>query len=418
MSVQSDLVAKRNELDAVNARVKKIREQSNVGNNEFDLTKSSELSGTKEERVNEMRKLKTKMDALGAEVDALVAVVEAFKEDTGSETQHEQTHGQFDAKGERRGEQKSIGQRFIESPSFKSFREGKIAMNQVKLDLPDIEVKTLMTESAGFAPQAIRTGYVEGYPVEPIGLFNLIPKGTTGQIAVVYMEETTRNMAAAEATEGSGAYAESAIAYTERSESVQNIGHFIPVTGQQLEDVPMIQSLIDNDMRMGLMERLDSQLINGDAAAPNVRGFLNVTGRLTQSAAGVSALDALYKAITQIGKNAFVPATNIVLNGEDWEPIQLMKDDDGGYIWGHPANIGPTRIWGRPVTVTYRLAKGTGLVGAFNKMSYYERRGIVIEISDSHDTYFIYNKLAIRASVRACYVWTRPQAFCEVDSLS
>jgi len=413
MITKQGIIEKRLELNATNEKIRKIREESRVDDLHYDLTKTKLLEGDEQQRISEMRKLKTKTDSLGAELDEMVAAFEALESEPG---QKGSGGINFPAKKDREEQQKSLGQRFVESAEFKQILEAGAKAPNIKFEIPDIELKTLMQTSAGFAPQAVRTGEVEGYSVEPIGLFNYIPKGQTGQSAYVYMEETTRTIAAAEKAE-TGAYAESAFSYTERSETVRDIGHFVPVTRAQLDDVPQVRTLIDQDMRQGLLERLDYQLINGDGSAPNVRGFLNVSGLQEQSASGMSTLDAIYKAITKIGKNAFVPANVVFVNGEDWEPIQLMKSDGGQYIWGHPADVGPMRVWGRQVIGTFRIAKGTAGVGAFNKMTYAERSGIVVEISDSHSDYFTYNKLAIRAWLRGVFVWKRPAAFCKVTGI-
>jgi HK97 family phage major capsid protein len=413
MGIQSDLVEKRNELKSVTDKVALVRKECQVSGGDFDLMKTKALGdGDLQSRVNEMRNLKTKMDSLGAEVDGLVSAMKAFDEPAGdgAEPLGGMVHGDS-----RRGQVKSLGEMVIGS---KEFKERQAAGNIIgfKSDFGDVELKTVMSTAAGFAPESVRTGEVVPYAVEPIGLFDRIPKGQTGQAAVVYMEQTTRTLAAAEATESTGALAESALAYTERSVTVQNIGHFIPVTSAQLEDVPQIRSIIDSEMRQGLLERLDYQVINGNGSAPNVLGALSVSGIQSQAKDG-STLDSIYKAMTLIGKNAFANANLVVMNGEDWEPVMLMKTDDGQYIWGHPSEGGPARAWGRQVIPTYRLAKGTALVGDFSKMSYYEKRGILVEISDSHDTYFIYNKLAIKATVRGCFVWKRPAAFCKVTGI-
>lgn len=404
MGIKQDLVEKRNELDALNKKVAKIREECKVGN-DFDLMKTAEMTGDLQARITEMRNMKTKQDTLGAEVDSLVDAVKGFDAPEPAPMAHPEQKGQS---------RKSVGERFVDSAEFKSALER--GDGKARLELRDVGLKTLMQTGAGFAPQAVRTGEVEGYPVEPVGLFAILPKGQTSQTAYVYMEETTRTIAAAEKAE-TGAYGESAFAYTERSATVEDIGHWLPVTRKQLDDVPQIQSLIDQDLRQGLLERLDYQAINGDGSTPNLQGILAKSGINTQSGAGLKALDAIYKAIGKCQKNGFAEPNAILINGEDWEAIQLDKTDDGLYLWGHPSEVGPMRIWGRRVIPTYRVAKGTAVVGDFSKSIYAERTGVTVEISDSHDTYFTYNKLAIRCWTRGAIAWKRPSAFCKVTGL-
>ena len=49
-----------------------------------------------------------------------------------------------------------------------------------------------------------------------------------------------------------------------------------------------------------------------------------------------------------------------------------------------------------------------------NYCQLYTKKGVEVQISDSHDTYFIYNKLAVRAEIRVAFPIYRPAAFCTV----
>lgn len=411
MAIKQELVAKRNELAALNEKVKKIRKDTVDGSGDFDLMKSTDLDGDLQKRIGDMRTMKTRQDALGSEIDTLVKALEVF------DTHEDESRDQMDHGDQKSQNQKSLGQLLVESKEFKSYLEGGEGSKLLKLNFKDRGLKTLMTTSAGYAPQAIRTGENEMYPAEAIGLFDLIPKRQTNQTAYAYMEETTRTEAAAERVEGSGAYAESAFAFTARSVTVEDVGHFIPITRAQLDDVPQIQGIVDEEMRNGIRERLDYQLINGSGSTPSLQGGLAKSGINSQDGTGQTPLDALYMGIVLCQKNGFAEPNIVVVNGENWEPIQLMKTDDGQYIWGHPSEVGPMRVWGRRLVSGFRITKGTAFLGDFNRMCYAERTGITVEISDSHDTYFIYNKLAIRAWTRGCFVWKRPLAFCKVSNL-
>src|SRR5262245_34648917 len=106
------------------------------------------------------------------------------------------------------------------------------------------------------------------------------------------MEETTSTNAAVEVAEAaapvnqtpySGTWPDSALAYTERTVTVRKIATWLPVTDEQVQDVSQIAGIIDARLRFFAMQRLDSQIINGNGVSPNMAGLLNTSGTLTQA---------------------------------------------------------------------------------------------------------------------------------------
>ena len=102
----------------------------------------------------------------------------------------------------------------------------------------------------------------------------------------------------------------------------------------------------------------------------------------------------------------------------DWEAVVIQKDADGRFIWGNPSDNPVPRMWGKKVVVTTAETENTALVGAF--MMHTElviRSGVEVEISNSHDDYFVKGKLAIRARMRAFKPMYRANAFCKVTGI-
>jgi HK97 family phage major capsid protein len=287
----------------------------------------------------------------------------------------------------------------------------------VNFDIDDIDVKTLMTTSAGWSTPTIRTGRLVDDAQRPIQVIDVIPAGQTANATVVYMEETTFTNAAAELAEA-GTFPESALALTEQSSPVRKIATFLPVTDEQLEDIPQVQGYINNRLPFMLRQRLDSQIINGNGTSPNLRGFLNVVGIQTQARGTDPHPDAVYKAMTLVRVTGRSSPSAYMVHPTDWQNVRLLRTADGLYIWGNPSETGIDRIWGLPVVQTDTLTAGTSLVGDF--AAYTElvlRRGIEVKISDSHGTFFIEGKQAIRADMRAALVVYRPEAIAKVTGL-
>ena len=279
----------------------------------------------------------------------------------------------------------------------------------------DVNLKTLMDTTA-WVPETLRTGRLIDKAARPIQVTDLIPAGQTGQSSVVYMEETTLTENAAEIAEA-GTYGENAYALTERSETVRKVAAWLPVTDEQLEDVPQVRGYINNRLPMSLRRRLDGQIINGSGVAPYLTGILNKASIQTFSRASVSGykpVDALYRAMRLVRVTGRANPSGIVINPVDFETIRLMKTNDGAYVWGHPSEAGPERIWGLPIAQSDIIAEGHSIVGDFSFSELAERRGIVVKITDSHSTYFIEGKQAIRADMRVAFIIYRAAAFVDV----
>jgi HK97 family phage major capsid protein len=311
---------------------------------------------------------------------------------------------------------KTLGELFTESEAYKNRqRKGDINVQLPEFDF--MQAKTLMETGAGFAPQSIRTGKVVEYAHRRPVVADLIPQTPTDQAAVVYMEETTFTNAAATRSEG-GQAGESALAYTERTATVREIAHFLPVTEIQLEDVPVVQSLINNRLLTMLDLTEEVQLLTGDGIAPNIMGFLNHASVQSQAKGTDPVPDAIYKGMTLVRHTGFAEPSAVVIHPNDWEGIRLLRTTDGIYIWGSPAEAGPERIWGLPAVITTAETENTALLGDFELYAeIFRRRGANIKVSDSHSDYFIKGKLAIRADKRLAMAIYRGPAFCKITGI-
>lgn len=405
------LVEKRNELAA---KQKKLHDVFAEAGADLDMDKVKGLDGSSADKVAAIRKMNDELAALGKEVDDLASLEGALKASQGRDADLSQPAAQAQFPAAPGASRKSIGAQFIELPAVKAFNPS--ARRSVAAEI-DMDLKTLVSTSAGFAPETLRNGDVVPYVRRPLRILDIVPSGQTTQNAVVYMEQTTRTNAAAEATEGSGAYGESALAWTERSSNVRDIATWIPVTNQQLEDVPQVESIINSELISLLRERLDSQLLVGNGSPPNLAGVVNVSGILTYDRAG-DKFDAVYEGIKKVKVTGRSNPSQVVFNPNDWQELRLLRTNDGLYILGNPSDSGPERIWGVPVVQSDALTENSVLVGDFATWcKLYERRGVLVEITESHSDYFVYGKYAIRATVRVAFVVSRPAAFCTVTSM-
>lgn len=378
---------------------------------EMDFSKLKEYGATSRDVAAHVRELNDKAEAKGQEVQDLQATAKAA----------ESVKAGFAVPGSAEGEHASKGgdiRSFAKAAVDTGFHKSKDRTFGV-----DVDLKTLMSTGQGFAPEVTRTGLVVPAALAPVDFLDILPSTTTTQAAVKYMRETTATNAAAERAESTNAvlatYPESALAYTEVTDPIQKIATFLPASDEQLEDEAQTLSLIENRLSFFIRQRLNTQVVSGDGTAPNLRGILNIVGIQTQAKGTDPAPDAFYKAMvkTQIGTGQAVPNA-YGMNPVDWQNIRLLRTADGIYIWGSPSEAGPSTLWGLRVVQSQALTAGTGLVGDFaNFAQLVVRRGVEIQVSNSHGTNFVNGVQAIRADMRAALSVYRPAAFCTVTGL-
>jgi hypothetical protein len=285
------------------------------------------------------------------------------------------------------------------------------------INLPDVDLKTLMQRSAGWDPETPDNRGLVYDAQRPVLLGDLLPVRQVSNDTLTYMEETTFTNNAAEATEGN-TYGEAALALTRRSVPVEKVGVWLPITDEQLEDVVGIQGYLDNRLPFMVRQRIDYQLIQGSGVTPYLTGVLNKTSIQTVAKGGDVTPDAIYKAMTKVRVTGRATPGAVVMHPNDWQDIRLLRTADGIYIWGSPSDSGPERIWGQQVIQADQCTEGTAVVGdwaMYAELCY--KRGIEVKVTDSHSTYFIEGKQAIRADVRCAVAWYRAEAFCTITGI-
>ena len=312
-------------------------------------------------------------------------------------------------------ERKSWAERVTESKAYKAARSEGFKRSAV-VDL-DIDLKTLMTTAAGFAPESVRSGLVVEAATRPIDVLDLIPTFPISQAAFVYMEETTRTHSAAEKGEGV-AFAESAFAYTQRTSTVRKITDSIPVTDEQLEDEMQVRALLEQRLAFGIRQKLDSQILVGDGNAPNLLGINNVSSVGTQAKGSDPTIAAFMKALTKIRFTGRATPTGAVFHPNDWQDVVLTQNSNGDFLFGNPfMGAGPSSLFGIPVALSTAQTENTGLVVDFRNFTMlHNRRGVSIMLGYS-GTQFVEGEQTIRADMRVAFTVTRAAAVCQITGI-
>jgi len=377
---------------------------------DLDMSKVKSLEGDSKAKTEKIKGLNDELSALGIKVDELKSIDDARNQ---AERMYKDTHvvslPQPEPKASGEPEYKTIGTRIMEAKNewFDQKRDVKVPF----------DMKTDFTTSAGWAPESLRLPGAVMSPARPIAVVDFIPQYPTSQAAIVYMLETTATFSAAEKAEAA-AYAESTFALTATTRTVEKVTTSLPVTDEQLDDVPAAAQYIDQRLTYDLKRRLDLQVLEGDGSTPNILGTLSIGGSLQTQALGTDPVpDAIYKAFDLVRTVGFTEPSVLFINPSDWQPVRLLRTADGIYIWGSPTEAGPERIWGKTVLQTTAVTANTAITGDYTMFSgLYVRKGITISTGYVNDD-FAKGLRTIRAEIRCAMVHFRTAAFCTVTGI-
>jgi HK97 family phage major capsid protein len=319
--------------------------------------------------------------------------------------------------------QKSLGELFAQNAGY---REAKGAFRGT-VEMPGFDYgafmqqKTNFLTSAGWAPANPRTNIVIPSGQRRPVVADLIPQDPTVLSSIKYMEETTFTNNAAVVAEA-GTKPESALAFTERTSPVVKIANSLPISEEQLEDVPQAQAFINS--RLGLMLQLaeEVELLTGDGTGSHLDGFLHRSGTQTQAKGGDPTPTAVYKAMTDIRAGGSTPGfaepDGIVIHPNDWVDVATLQDGLGRYVWGNPYDVQIERLWGKPLIITPAETENTILVGDFGMYSHISRRtGVTLRIYDQHSDFAVKNLVLAVIEERLSLEIYRPAAFCKVTGV-
>ena len=315
-------------------------------------------------------------------------------------------------------ERKSFGQKILESDEYKSFIEqggGRMSLAQKAILTADVTVPNSTTYWG--VPKEQAPMVIE--PRKPLQMRDLIPVGRTNSNAIEFPQWTRGDMAAAPVAEGAPKPESAITVPTLATVNIRTIAHWVQQSKQLMDDSPAFQTILDQEMRRGLAEEEDDQILLGDGLGQNLTGLLPNATTFDQSAAtkgipagtGATSVDVIRWAKLAAAKK-YYPADAIVLNPEDWAKIELMKDGDNAYLFSAFASGTTPRLWGLRVIENWSIPAGEFLVGGFStgaRIWDREQGNVVISTEDRDN--FVKNMITIRAEERIALSIYRPDAF-------
>lgn len=194
---------------------------------------------------------------------------------------------------------------------------------------------------------------------------------------------------------------------------VRTIAHFVIASRQVLEDAPMLRGYIDGELTYGLGLEEDEQVLYGDGSDGTIEGLFNAGIQdHGDRPSDQDRLEHIRRAMVKARMSEY-PVTGIVMNPQDWAEVELIKSDDGHYIWAwYMAANGETRMWRVPVIETTAINEGDFILGNWTMgATLWDRRQAEIRVSESHGELFVKNAVAILAEERVALTVQKPKAF-------
>lgn len=342
----------------------------------------------------------TEMKTVGSRIDAIQADLEAF--------QKKANHVGY---GSQATVSKTLGQTFVDSDEFKYATErGLKSVNPVTMGGM---FRKDISSANGPTPQALRLPeYYSPTGDRTAHIRNFLNVSSTTSNAIEYFVETFTNNAAVQSPELS-AKAESELAYDLVSTPVQTIAHYVVASRQILSDAAQLQNQIDNRLAYGLALKEDQQLLYGTGVSGQLEGLM-VNPSVQDAGApavGDNLVDHIRKAIALAATSEYL-ANGIVLNPTDFAAIELLKGDDGHYLWANVANGGEPRLWRVPVYESTAMNAGDFLLGNWNLgATLFDREQATVRIAEQHADLFIKNGVVVLGEERVGLAVYRPQAY-------
>jgi HK97 family phage major capsid protein len=331
----------------------------------------------------------------------------------------------------------TIGEEFTDSKEFKEFmqyrRQDSRGSTTGSVRIPDIYSfgkKDIVTSNQGgtLIRNERRPGILQ-QPNLPLTIRALLPVGRTNSNMVEYVKEGTQtNNAGPQYSPASptnvfdGAKKnKSDLAYTLATAPIRTLAHYMKASKQILDDVPQLQSEINNRLLYFLALEEEEEILKGDGTAGQLLGIIPQATAYDTSlnASGDTKIDKVRHALLQVTLSRYM-ADAIVLHPKDWHDIELVKTGEGtsantgAYLMSNPTSTAPQRLWGQPVLPSLNMTAGDFLVGNFALgAQIFDRMEPGVQIANQNEDDFVRNMITILAEERVGLAVYQALAFVE-----
>lgn len=225
-----------------------------------------------------------------------------------------------------------------------------------------------------------------------------------------YLRQTERTNAAAVVADGA-TKPTSKFTMEEIEDRVRVIAHLSePIPIRAFDDSPDLGEFLETEMRAGVLDALEAEVISGSGTGEHIRGLINVSG-IAQQDFATDLPTSLRKARTRLRIANEVP-TAWVVHPEQTEVIDLLREgEDGAFLAGTWAD----NIVGRlPVVESTSVAPDMAVLADWSLLELVVREDGRLDV-DAGGELFSRNQAVLRLEGRYGAAVRRTTAFCVVD---
>ena len=276
----------------------------------------------------------------------------------------------------------------------------------IRMTMKAVGDMTISGSTTGQMPQAERESGITRIVRRSPFILELVNVGTISSNLWEWVQQANAEGAPAMTAEGA-AKAQIDFELVLASAAVRKVTAYIKVSKEMLDDIPLMESEINQELSERINLTIDAQLLSGNGTGQNLTGLLQnavafapgsfATGQVNQVTTPINA-DVLRVAINQVSIALF-QANYILMNPSDVTAMDLAKGTDGHYILPPFSTNANTVVKGIPIIANTGITEGDYLVGDFSKAGVRFREGLSFDVGYENDD-FTKNFVTILAEAR------------------
>lgn len=311
---------------------------------------------------------------------------------------------------------KSLGNIVTDDGQLSKLRDR--SAKSVIIPATGLNLKTLVngpgdSNTTGFDTQAQRMPGVANASRRRLSLLDVLPTLliTSSTFEFIALDGFT-NAAATQEQEGD-LKAEQDMPTETVTAAIATIAVTLPASEQVLADNPALGLFINEQLRYGVMSKLEAELLTGAGGPGRINGLVTQATVYVPTDSNATGADALGQAAAALEADGWNPGV-IVMHPTAWQSIRAERTQAGEYVaspWNLPA--GPS-LWDMPVVTSSSMPPGTAIVMDPAQAAMLDRQSVNV-MAGYVDRQFAENCLTMRCELRAGLALFAPSSVLAVS---